>query len=288
MFIDWYGYSFALNSPLYKVGFAIINQVMSMVSELSFEPEWLEDNTLHWEVTQPTEGGTAIIVEQRSGMRVKVQPNNKWVAVDLSGKACQWFRSEGQFDGLLERTAPRASRIDIAADVRCDNSPTEVASSITNKRMKITSIETTVSGESVYVGSRKSERHLVIYRYAEPHPRAALLRFELRFSKRTARIVATQVQREGTQSVGQALLATYHCLHPVCIDVVQGSAPAVITPDARVKTGRYRWLLTVVPVSIARAIHEREITLDWIVEEVCSQLAILGQQVEPPQRRNQE
>ena len=267
MFVDWYGFTLELPAAIGKVSMDTMQHVEHLLTMLPSGVGGLDLIHGRWQVSQATEGGTAVMVHGTTGLYVKIQPNTRYVAVDLSGKVCQVFRTLNLLDDLIRKTAYRASRVDIAVDLESDITPRDIAFNLDNERMKVTGQEDSSSGQTIYVGSRNSERYAAIYRYFEPHPRAHLLRFEMRHKKRTARHVAQEIAVMGVSDVGRGLLARYQPKYYMLRDIINGHEVTTITPDHRVRTGRYRWLLETVPVALERAVKEGEIDFDvWVAE----------------------
>jgi len=126
------------------------------------------------------------------------------VCVEISGSGCERLIQAGLLEKILGAVADRTTRIDIACDIETEIQPTIFVSETKHKRMRSSGYQKSASGETCYVGSKTSERYARVYRYAEPHPRAHLLRVEHVFHKAYAKRVAWQVLEGGIDAVANA------------------------------------------------------------------------------------
>lgn len=113
--------------------------------------------------------------------------------VSLPGTTCRRIREVGQLGMVLGTKTGAITRVDIACDMETKTTPTEFVKKRTHKKFQTTSFFDSPDGQTAYVGSWKSDRFARVYRYAEPHPRASLLRAEHVFRGRQAKQVAAQL-----------------------------------------------------------------------------------------------
>lgn len=113
------------------------------------------------------------------------------VLVEHTGQGCQLLNDNGNLSSVIATYAERATRIDIASDILTETMPADFykASSPT-ARITASGHQTSDSGQTIYIGSRKSDRTAKVYRYFPPHPRAAFLRVEYTYRKEQAKVVA--------------------------------------------------------------------------------------------------
>lgn len=126
------------------------------------------------------------------GIRIFFGFNTPTALVEISGIGCDTLRDFGIMEKMFQETD--MSRIDIAFDVKCDTYPSEIVSNhMTGNKMRSRQTIISDTGETVYIGSRKSDRYLRIYRFNEPHPRHEWLRFEFVLRKKYASRVREQL-----------------------------------------------------------------------------------------------
>lgn len=180
--------------------------------------------------------------------------------VELQGRFCEKFPSWAK--RIAHAYTDDCTRLDVAVDVVTDTRPSETGFSLDNKTV---SINFSQSGETVYIGSPKSEKMMRVYRYAEPHPRAGLLRSEVVFRRGWAKKLAgalkhstgmaqfvadywrTQKASWWTELVAPVILAEK------TVDVV--SAPIRRGSD-KTTASTLNWLSSQVRPAIARAIRD--------------------------------
>ena len=122
-----------------------------------------------------------------AGFVVFYSPKLPHALIEITGTGCDRLRKENFMNRVLHTVKHRVTRLDFAVDVECDTKPSEVVEDGINGRFKSKSNIISETGETQYVGSRKSDRYLRIYRYNEPHPRHKLMRYEFVFKKQLAR-----------------------------------------------------------------------------------------------------
>lgn len=125
--------------------------------------------------------------------------------VQFSGAGCAWMRETGNEQLLLNDWHNRCTRLDIALDIECDDTPEDFVYRASNNRFKVTQHFETQSGATWYRGSRDSDRYARVYRYNAPHPRHRHLRIEYQLSDEQAKLAAKMCVDEGTDSVGDKL-----------------------------------------------------------------------------------
>lgn len=121
---------------------------------------------------------------------------NRHVYVEIGGQACDYVRTHGSIENLLSKIGTRASRIDFAVDMQCEESVKDFIVNRQGQSFKAGGDIFSEDGETSYVGSWKGERFARVYRYHEPHPRSKLLRAEvvLRgvYAKQAVQLVLTE------------------------------------------------------------------------------------------------
>lgn len=181
--------------------------------------------------------------------------------IELPGTACQSARDAGCLDRMVLETQTRLTRLDLAVDIPGGVAPREFVAAGYNERFKSYAEIVSESGETEYVGSMKSERYARVYRYAEPHPRAGVLRVEhvLRagYAKAAAQMVASSGLLETVTALGNSFGWQAADWQP---DMLTDGKLKAQRSD-RHEPGRVRWLYHVVLPALVKADYEGLIDL---------------------------
>jgi len=204
--IDWYSFTVPTVTPLSSTGqetYDVINQILAALFGASIDP--LEPVGA-WTLSPAKGFYSWRAVHVGSRLTVSWGEVNSHVFIELSGQACTWAKEAAVFERMVKMTADRASRVDAAIDIVTAMTPEQFvfaghaerfSDSLGNIKSK--------TGETFYVGSRKSDRCARVYRYAEPHPRSRLLRVEAEYKGAAARILAQVLSESGeTEAVRRA------------------------------------------------------------------------------------
>lgn len=122
-----------------------------------------------------------------AGFVVFYSPKLPHALIEITGTGCDRLRKDHVLNKVLHTVRHRVTRFDFAVDVECETKPSEVVEDGISGRFKSKSNIISETGETQYVGSRKSDRYLRVYRYNAPHPRSGLMRYEFVFKKQLAR-----------------------------------------------------------------------------------------------------
>lgn len=122
------------------------------------------------------------------GIYIWFNVNISHALMEITGQGCDFLRQHGLLESLLTRIQERVTRLDLAVDMTCDTTPMEFVEAGTSGRFKSRGHVQSPTGETVYLGSRTSERYCRVYRYAPPHPRHTMLRAEMVFKKQNAKM----------------------------------------------------------------------------------------------------
>lgn len=122
------------------------------------------------------------------------------VLYELTGRGCsglyEWERAQVFISPLVDRL----TRIDLAVDMENSTRPSVFSNERGPNGFRSLSYITSDTGETVYIGSPKSDRFARVYRYNEPHPRSHLLRVEFVFRRNLARSAAAELLDTKTKS----------------------------------------------------------------------------------------
>jgi len=162
--------------------------------------------------------------------------------MEFSGRGCEFLRDSGFMSEVIVAFADRVTRCDIAIDVETEERPIDFAAKLPKGRFKSFSTAVSDSGETHYVGSRKSERYARIYRYNEPHPRSHLLRIEFVVRKPHTQPLVESLLENGVGYVAAQLAQSFEMSdHIEGINSVDKTLRAVRNDRASSKT--LRWLI---------------------------------------------
>jgi len=156
----------------------------------------------------------------------------------------------------LERCAQRITRIDIAVDIETSTHPSEFVEIVSHDRMRASGRQSSETGETCYVGSKKSDRYARVYRYYEPHPRAHLLRIEHVFRRKYAKSVAQAILGTSLTAAAAAAGKAFGWAHNDWDVDAQEVADISITSPERNAGGTVTWLVRSVAPAIRRLIAD--------------------------------
>jgi len=180
--------------------------------------------------------------------------------VEISGSGCEKLIEANLLERVIMATQERITRIDIASDIETQIRPTEFVAALKHNRMRSSGHQLSASGETCYVGSRKSERYARVYRYFEPHPRAAYLRVEHVFRGDYAGNVGYAINNFGVDNVactaGEAFGWAHHTWEPDCKEEVD----LAIVKAERTTGSTVFWLMKQVAPAFKRLCAEGVIT----------------------------
>jgi len=162
--------------------------------------------------------------------------------IEIGGAACDALDNARLLHPFLIRHAETVTRIDLAADLTCELSPSEFLSYGRSSRHAASGRASSATGETEYIGSPTSDRRCRVYRYAPPHPRSDALRVEVVLRRELAREAATALTRHPLSVVYSQAAAPFDFRCP------QWSLPKVFKearktlPNEPTAAGRLRWL----------------------------------------------
>lgn len=190
------------------------------------------------------------------GLTVFFGGNVNHVLYELSGVGCEVFSALGLLDPLLKEWGDRCTRLDIAADFETDVTPEVFAAARDGERFKSGAVMHSESGTTVYVGSQKSDRFARVYRYAEPHPRANLLRCEMILRSEQAKTAVASYLDVGLNRLVGSVGSAFGWSHDLWVGTQwQGEALSYFRPQ-RGMGGTTRWLMVQVLPALQRLVSE--------------------------------
>jgi len=203
--IDWISFTLDIGSEEGRAVYRLPDLIAGGLSQLDPDlPEWLGLYDAH-----VPHGGRAPYTHSWTfldgGVSIFASPVVPHALVEISGKGLTALYDKDIATDVLALATPRLSRIDIAHDIATETRPIEFCSQRSGKKFSSRSEVVSQSGETVYIGSKKSDRYARVYRYNPPHPRAHLLRIEYCIKGMQSRVTAQNVLEHGIQSVAMAL-----------------------------------------------------------------------------------
>lgn len=221
---------------------------------------------LEWQVVKPRAPYSFARRSADNTRTLYVHPLSAHFTFEVSGAHCA--RIPLALGTTLRDFAPCLSRVDIAVDMECNTTPLEFDAQAIPDRIHTRSRMTSSTGETVYIGSRSSERFARVYRYNPPHPRSHLLRAEFQLKGRYAKAVGDAVG-EGVTLAGIAadLGAHFGFQHP---DWRPDSIPSPLRVQAHAQTGNtIHWLTSTVAPLLRRLQREGKLDIEsWMNEYV--------------------
>jgi len=183
-------------------------------------------------------------MDAESGISVYASPNLAHATIEISGQGCEKLIASGNMVVVLRGCHERITRIDVATDIETGTLPSEFVFFLSHERMRASGYQKSITGETCYVGSKKSDRYARVYRYFEPHPRANLLRIEHVFRREYAKVVAQSLLDTSLESVAAAAGKAFGWAHVDWQPEAAEHADISITAAERGQSSTVRWLLT--------------------------------------------
>lgn len=193
---------------------------------------------------------------------------NDHIKVDCSGKSCDYLHEHNHLIDALRTYGDRASRVDIAIDVETDALPETWVAQLTLKRTPVVSTINSQSGQTVYIGSRKSERMCRVYRYYEPHPRSETLRVEVELKKNLARTFCSRLVNETIDGVIYGELLPYMVQPENWLEVEGEYEQTHHVLEKREHSDKLAWLERQVVPSLRELRDEGFPIFTWLAERV--------------------
>jgi len=184
---------------------------------------------------------------------------NPHVYVEISGQACDYISASRKIEKLAEEKCMRTSRVDFACDIQTDVKPAQFINNMDGKRFKSSGHFLSENGETVYIGSRESERICRVYRYHDPHPRSDLLRIEVELKGEAAKIAASYLKEMTVKEVCQAVNRPYGWRHPIWDQAACEIQKIHARSPMKAKSSTVRWLYGSVAASLKAAILDGSI-----------------------------
>lgn len=194
-----------------------------------------------------------------TGWRINADPQRSEALIVFNGGACETLRKMGAeaIREVLYQVIETGTRLDIATDIPTMVTIKDIERAGWSPRIKTTSYLASMSGDTLYVGSRKSGAFARVYRYAEPHPRAGLVRVEHELKKDQARAVAHIAAVHGLDIAQRSVAAKFAYEHPILQKAFSGSSRPVVTERHERTLARTEiWLMSQAAPAFQRLVAE--------------------------------
>ncbi len=204
------------------------------------------------------------------GIAIFYGHKSRLVLLEFSGGGCRWLVDRMIMDHVLETFSDRVTRIDIAHDWETETKPAEFAALRDEGRFKSIGNFDSASGQTVYIGSRTSERYARVYRYAPPHPRAHLMRVEIVLRKEMAKVAADYCLRNGVLNGLLAIGEAFGWAHPLWDGLKAGEQEEIQWRPREKGGSTLRWLYKQVSPAVKKVLEsgDTEGVKDWLTELV--------------------
>lgn len=179
------------------------------------------------------------------------------VLIEATGGGCTTLRDSGALWPLLQDTGKRLTRVDVACDVVTTVTPREFVDAGYSERIRSFSHMASSSGQTSYIGSRKSDRFAAVYRYAPPHIRADQLRVEFRTRSTAARATADRLLDTDTATVAAELGASMDLQHPLWN--LSKEETLTVPRETRGNARTERWLIKQAAPAFRRLVEQGDI-----------------------------
>lgn len=250
--IDWLSFTVPVEVgegiPLHRLGLVVHD---ALLQNIGSHARWLFGSS----ELEPARGRPPYSMSWSradSGVTMFAHPNLPHALVEVTGRGCEALATYDGAGDLLERITPRLTRLDIACDMPTPTRPNYFVQHREEGRFKAWSEVVSDSGHTIYVGSRHSDRYCRVYRYNEPHPRAALLRCEFVLKAEQARQAAASIISDGLASYAASLGNTFGWTHPDWQPAVQTDEEARAWRPERRQGKTVRWVYSQVLPSLLK------------------------------------
>lgn len=188
--IDYLSFTIPQKAVFGKFGDEVQKHVISQFLPLISEEHHHKFGFGSWGIEKASGFYEIRLRHEVSGVALSFGSINAHIFVEFSGRACQNLDSISQLEPIIGSVYERVSRIDFAVDILTDESPEHFSASRNGGAFKSNGTINSPSGQTCYIGSRKSERMARVYRYYEPHPRSHLLRVEAEYKGDAAKVMS--------------------------------------------------------------------------------------------------
>jgi len=268
--IDWLSFTLDRKEPVVSV-MQLDHEARELLRRVSDEHKAYIYNGQGFERCGGRAPYSFALARADGGVRVFGGGAQTGVLYELSGRACEGLRTADAASRFLAPIVERITRMDYAVDIRCNSRPSVFANARAHGGFRSISFIQSATGETVYVGSPKSDRFCRVYRYNSPHPRSALLRVEFVFRRRLAKDAARALLNAPNEPFFVAQLGnTYGWNHPEWKPGEKTDERVKAAILTRADEDTIAWLYKQVAPAIRRLLAQDAIDLADFLEHVYS------------------
>lgn len=194
------------------------------------------------------------------------------VLIEHTGAGCELLQSAGILSTVMSEYAHRATRVDVASDILTEVMPADFVLKVSQTSGTTASgHQSSKTGETYYVGSRKSDRTCKVYRYFPPHPRAGFLRIEYTYRRKQAKVVAALLKLGKTaDDIAIASGKRYGWQHE-CYQPEQSTDLEIQAWRPERRSGKtVNWLYSQCVPAVVRLVREGVLDLDEFIDHLRS------------------
>jgi DNA relaxase NicK len=265
--LDWFSFTFPFQPTGEKDNEHLLPHVLLAFHDFTAHRYLGVVTNSLWQWEKPSGFYPFTISCPTTSLRISFGGTSGSALVSLSGKACDAVLRYLSLRDIALSSGGRATRIDLATDLETDVSPSAFAESRTSKAFKTQGTFTSETGETVYIGSRQSERFCRVYRYSPPHPRSKYLRVEIECKGDFAKNVCNQLLSTSLTETTLSVNLPYGWSHPIWD--TNGATVSKIPARAYDGDGAntLRWLEQTVVPAIKKASEAGLIDIkEWLIE----------------------
>lgn len=242
--VDWLSWTAQVGKSSIGLGPTYTQRTLSQIIEASPDPVAALVAASDWIVRPGKNFYRHRLSRDGGGCDIFSSPDRPEALVELSGVGCAMIPDDTRMVEAISTVCATISRIDLAADFLDPLSPFTFAHARSNRRFRRISTEQSDTGESVYIGSWKSDKFARVYRYFPPHPRHKFLRIEHVYRRKQARQAATFVADHGIEDSLIAAGNYYGWNHPLWTDASTHDEELSAWQPERGSPNSVRWILT--------------------------------------------
>lgn len=235
--VDWLSFSLQLGETHPELGWTETQVMDHFVTASGFQSE-------EWSYGKPRAPYAHCLRVDGVGISLYWSGRLTHCLCEVSGTGCQFLRSEEKLISLITCMVNRITRIDLATDFSTEVLPNEFVNQRSAKTHKTRASFNSSSGQTEYVGSRKSQLMARVYRYSSPHPRSELLRVEHECKAETAKSVGAYLLANGVEQAQRQLGSRFGWCHPLWSGTNTDLPPLSIPSQTREEAKTDLWLRT--------------------------------------------
>lgn len=263
--LDWLSFTFPITLLGEKDNEFTLQHVVSAFNDHTGERLQLFTEGALWTWLPGAGFYTHCIQHSTSLVTIRWNSGNPFALCEISGQSVDRVLQSVSVSDLAQAANGRSTRLDFAFDFVTDVSPEAFAALRNKHAFRAYAFYTTETGDTCYIGSRKSERMARIYRYNPPHPRANLLRAEVEYKGDAAKVACLALTRSPLTEVALQCHLPFGWEHPLW----QPGEAAISKLPARYYdsegAGTLKWLNGTVAPALRKA-HETGLIIlpSWI------------------------